>query len=156
MGSKETIIEAYRKIEREIIREEKAAPAPSLGHEMAKFDRFIVDIENLMSQLSQERIADIELTSSDQFFQKYFNPRCVIVTIKNNPYLLITYIHKYILIYQIFSYLFRIVDESDNAIRTVMAELRINLDQTLAIEHEEFIATLNRKVYTFDLFIDIN
>lgn len=46
-----------------------------------------------------------------------------------------------------FSYLFRIVDESDNAIRTVMAELQINLDQTLAIEHEEFIANLNRKVY---------
>ncbi|VVC35709.1 Hypothetical protein CINCED_3A008059 [Cinara cedri] len=113
MGSRETGIEAYKKVEREIIREEKAAPAPSLGHEMAKLDRFIADIENLMSQLSQERIADVELTSNDRFSQKYFNPK--------------------------------IVDESDNAIRTVVAELRINLDQTLAIEHEEFIANLNRK-----------
>jgi len=42
--------------------------------------------------------------------------------------------------------MFRIVDESDNAIRTVMVELRVNLDQILAIEHEEFIANLNRKV----------
>jgi len=42
--------------------------------------------------------------------------------------------------------MFRIVDESDNAIRTVMAELRVNLNQILAIEHEEFIANLNRKV----------
>lgn len=81
MGSKENSIEAYQKIDREIIREEKAAPAPSLGHEMAKFDRLIADIENLMSQLSQERIAYVELTSNDRFSQKYFNPKCVIVTI---------------------------------------------------------------------------
>lgn len=75
MDSKETGIEAYQKVERDITREEQAAPAPSLGHEMAKLDRFIADIENLMSQLSQERIADIELTSNDRFSQKYFNPR---------------------------------------------------------------------------------
>lgn len=75
MSSRETGIEAYQKIEREIAREEQAAPAPSLGHEMAKLDRFIADIENLMSQLSQERIADIEVTSNDRFSQKYFNPR---------------------------------------------------------------------------------
>ncbi|XP_060861605.1 uncharacterized protein LOC132938657 isoform X3 [Metopolophium dirhodum] len=113
MGSRETGIEAYQKVERDISREEQAAPAPSLGHEMAKLDRFITDIENLMSQLSQERIADVELTSNDRFSQRYFNSR--------------------------------IVDESDNAIRTVMAELRVNLNQILAIEHEEFIANLNRK-----------
>ncbi|XP_015378216.1 PREDICTED: uncharacterized protein LOC107172440, partial [Diuraphis noxia] len=113
MGSRESEIEAYQKIERDIAREEQAAPAPSLGHEMAKLDRFITDIENLMSQLSQERITDIELTSNDRFSQRYFNSR--------------------------------IVDESDNAIRTVMAELRVNLNQILAIEHEEFIANLNRK-----------
>lgn len=53
-----------------------------------------------------------------------------------------------------FPCIFRIVDESDNAIRTVMSELRINLNQTLAIEHEEFIANLNRKVqYSYYLFI---
>lgn len=46
----------------------------------------------------------------------------------------------------------RIVDESDNAIRTVMAELRVNLNQILAIEHEEFIANLNRKVNCVFLF----
>jgi len=46
----------------------------------------------------------------------------------------------------------RIVDESDNAIRTVMAELRVNLNQILAIEHEEFIANLNRKVNCVYLF----
>ncbi|XP_026804462.1 uncharacterized protein LOC113548023 isoform X1 [Rhopalosiphum maidis] len=113
MGSRETGIEAYQKVERDIAREEQAAPAPSLGHEMAKLDRFIADIENLMSQLSQERIADVEITSNDRFSQRYLNSR--------------------------------IVDESDNAIRTVMAELRINLNQILAIEHEEFIANLNRK-----------
>lgn len=45
-----------------------------------------------------------------------------------------------------FPNLFRIVDASDNAIRTVMVELRVNLNQILAIEHEEFIANLNRKV----------
>lgn len=44
------------------------------------------------------------------------------------------------------------VDESDNAIRTVMTELRINLNQTLAIEHEEFIANLNRKVWIIYLY----
>lgn len=50
--------------------------------------------------------------------------------------------------------LFRIVDESDSAIRTVMAELRVNMNQILAIEHEEFIANLNRKVrYTFFICI---
>ncbi|XP_025408419.1 uncharacterized protein LOC112682130 isoform X2 [Sipha flava] len=113
MGSREASIEAYQKVERDIIREEQAAPAPSLGHEMAKLDRFIADMENLMNQLSQERIADVELTSNDQFSKKYFNPR--------------------------------IVDASDNAIRTVMIELRVNLNQILAIEHEEFIANLNRK-----------
>lgn len=75
MDSRETSIEAYQKVERDIIREEQAAPAPSLGHEMAKLDRFIADIENLMNQLSQERIADVELTSNDQFSKKYFNPR---------------------------------------------------------------------------------
>ncbi|XP_027843802.1 uncharacterized protein LOC114124675 isoform X1 [Aphis gossypii] len=113
MGSRETGIEAYQKVERDIAREEQAAPAPSLGHEMAKLDRFIADIENLMSQLSQERIADIEITSNDRFSQRYLNSR--------------------------------VVDESDNAIRTVMVELRVNLNQMLAIEHEEFIANLNRK-----------
>lgn len=81
MGSRKTGIEEYQKVEREIIREEKAAPAPSLGHEMAKLDRFIADIENLMSQLNQERIADVELTSNDRFSQKYFNPRYTTVTI---------------------------------------------------------------------------
>jgi hypothetical protein len=75
MGSREASIEAYQKVERDIIREEQAAPAPSLGHEMAKLDRFIADMENLMNQLSQERIADVELTSNDQFSKKYFNPR---------------------------------------------------------------------------------
>lgn len=75
MGSRETGIEAYQKVERDIAREEQAAPAPSLGHEMAKLDRFITDIENLMSQLSQERIADVELTSNDRFSQRYFNSR---------------------------------------------------------------------------------
>lgn len=50
-------------------------------------------------------------------------------------------------------YVFRIVDESDNAIRTVMTELQINLNQTLAIEHEEFIANLNRKVQYTHKFI---
>lgn len=79
MGSKETGIEAYQKVERDISREEQAAPAPSLGHEMAKLDRFIADIENLTSQLSQERMADVELSSNDQFSQKYFNPRYKII-----------------------------------------------------------------------------
>lgn len=51
---------------------------------------------------------------------------------------------------EIFNCPFRIVDESDNAIRTVVAELRVNLNQTLAIEHEEFIANLNRKVHYFN------
>jgi len=75
MGSGETGVEAYLKVEREIDREEQAAPAPSLGHEMAKLDRFISDAENLTSQLSQERIADVDLTSNDRFSQKYFNSR---------------------------------------------------------------------------------
>lgn len=51
-----------------------------------------------------------------------------------------------------FCIMFRVVDESDNAIRTVMAELRVNLNQILAIEHEEFIANLNRKVNRIYLF----
>lgn len=76
MDTRETGVEAYHRIERDISREEQAAPAPSLGHEMAKLDRFIADIENLMSQLSQERIAaDVETSSNDRFSQKYFNPR---------------------------------------------------------------------------------
>lgn len=76
MDSRETGVEAYHRIERDISREEQAAPAPSLGHEMAKLDRFIADIENLMSQLSQERIAaEVETSSNDRFSQKYFNPR---------------------------------------------------------------------------------
>jgi len=50
-----------------------------------------------------------------------------------------------------FCIMFRVVDESDNAIRTVMAELRVNLNQMLAIEHEEFIANLNRKVNRYFL-----
>lgn len=76
MDSRETGVEAYHRTERDISREEQAAPAPSLGHEMAKLDRFIADIENLMSQLSQERIAaDVETSSNDRFSQKYFNPR---------------------------------------------------------------------------------
>jgi len=75
MSSIEINIEAYQKIEHDIAREEQAAPAPSLGHEMAKLDRFIADIENLTSQLSQERLTDVELTSNDRFSQKYFNPR---------------------------------------------------------------------------------
>lgn len=83
MDSKETGIEAYQKVERDITREEQAAPAPSLGHEMAKLDRFIADIENIMSQLSQERITDIELTSNDQFSQKYFNPRYLFYNMQN-------------------------------------------------------------------------
>lgn len=49
-------------------------------------------------------------------------------------------------LYNPFLRVYRIVDESDNAIRTVMTELRVNMNQTLAIEHEEFIANLNRKV----------
>ncbi|XP_050540435.1 uncharacterized protein LOC126905081 isoform X2 [Daktulosphaira vitifoliae] len=113
MSLKESSVETYKKLERDIIREEQAAPAPSLGHEMAKLDRFVADIENLMGQLSQERIADIEVISSDRFSQKYFNPR--------------------------------IMDESNNAIRNVITELRVNMNHTLAIEHEEFIANLNRK-----------
>jgi len=80
MSSIETNIEAYQKIERDIAREEQAAPAPSLGHEMAKLDRFIADIENLMSQLSQERLTDVELSSNDRFSQKYFNPRYWVMT----------------------------------------------------------------------------
>lgn len=80
MSSSKTNIEAYQKIERDIAREEQAAPAPSLGHEMAKLDRFIADIENLMSQLSQERMADVELSANDRFSQKYFNPRYWMVT----------------------------------------------------------------------------
>lgn len=82
MDSRETGTEAYQKTERDISREEQAAPAPSLGHEMAKLDRFIADIESLMSQLSQERIADVELTSNDRFSQKYFNPRFHIKRVK--------------------------------------------------------------------------
>jgi len=79
MNSTKTNIDAYQKIESDIAREEQAAPAPSLGHEMAKLDRFIADIENLMSQLSQERMADVEITSNDRFSQKYFNPRYLVV-----------------------------------------------------------------------------
>lgn len=79
MNSTKTNIDAYQKIESDIAREEQAAPAPSLGHEMAKLDRFIADIENLMSQLSQERMADVEITSNDRFSQKYFNPRYWVV-----------------------------------------------------------------------------
>lgn len=75
MSSKENTVETYQKLERDIILEEQTAPAPSLGHEMAKLDRFVADIESLMGQLSQERVADIEVISSDRFSQKYFNPR---------------------------------------------------------------------------------
>lgn len=149
MDSRETGIEAYQKVERDIAREEQAAPAPSLGHEMAKLDRFIADIENLMSQLNQERIADVELTSNDRFSQKYFNSRYCQWHIFNERFIKIVLYTKYTVILVFIFY--RIVDESDNAIRTVMIELRINMNQTLAIEHEEFIANLNRKVrYSYD------
>ncbi|XP_050419773.1 uncharacterized protein LOC126832828 isoform X2 [Adelges cooleyi] len=113
MGGKESNIEMYQKLERDISREEQTAPAPALGHEMAKLDRFVSDIENLMGQLSQERSADVEVISSDRFSQKNFNPK--------------------------------IMDESDNAIKIVMTELQVHMNQSLAIEHEEFIANLNRK-----------
>ncbi|XP_075218001.1 BH3-only protein sayonara isoform X2 [Lycorma delicatula] len=100
------LLDTFLRIDRDIWREEKAAPAPSLGHCMARLEKLNNEIERTIMDINNDQT---------------LMPGAI--TNQNS--------HG--------------IETADDSIRRTIAELRINRNSQVAIEHEEFIANLTRK-----------
>ncbi|KAI5698582.1 hypothetical protein M8J76_008160 [Diaphorina citri] len=103
------ILDTFLKLDRDIWAEEMKAPAPALGHAMAKMEKINNEVEVLMAELSNDK--DYRVLAPGMF------------TTHNTSGL----------------------ETADDSIKSVLAELRISRNPSLALEHEEFVANLARK-----------